>query len=870
MEAEPPSLNDFSDQLLLHILSFLPTLDAVRTASVCRKWQTLLPSLSSLNFDFSLFPPANSPSATRRLFADSVDRSHPAIAATQRRADDFVEKTSGSVEEREEFPEDFGTYLRKKLNWSRLEYDGGDSRVSGWVFWNREDDRPKTLPVSDFGTNFFFLILSFSTSSVSDWYDKSFLHNLCDVFQELDLQSSDVPKHYEIKYKDEDKEAFATAFHELTLVLESVYEIHKLPLALTWVPCTACDTSLPVHSSNGAEYLQSFKANDNHLVESLIASTGYHLRKGHVAEMVLGSTSMLYCSDVTQFNIAEYPLVPFARQFKLSGCFTVCLRSSYTGEYVYMLEFFLPASSKDNENTLTQVSTILGTMKENSRTFKLASGKELGEVLSVEIFDFHNGQRHQYPQMIQASLEHLKNGDEEMDVIHAEQDDTVAAISKGGTTTQERERKKSGVRFDISLEDVLRFSALRSKDAAKRLKVSESTLKRVCRKYGIYRWPPRDLNKEEVFPSALPNDSPEEMEVDATKYGPHDVRTESTYPSWPSSSHLENENLVTIENLQQHFGHRREDVARSLGVSVSTMKRICRQHGIKRWPYRQNGGAMKQLDSDQPPMDEVNNGRSSIGAEHSKLDVTFSEERNIITQERKKGKTGVKIEIPQEVVLQYSNLRLDDAARKLKVSSSTLKRVCRHYGIHRWPPRNIDIDDVGAPQPSHVEHQDGSSQLTPAMPSNQAPLHEEGILQLTLDRPSNQVLDGVAHEKPHDTALQDTKTVMIKAKYVNGFTIKFQLPLRSRLEELHRQVGKRLNLKPEAYDIKYEDDDVWITKIYTSHQLMILPVLITMADQSHSMDIEVSNIDISMRMMGLANEDLLCLDTPQQSHVIPR
>ncbi|KAH7840008.1 hypothetical protein Vadar_011292 [Vaccinium darrowii] len=813
---------------------------------------------------------------------EETDRLLPAV----RRADDFgADKSSGSVEEREEFPEDFDTYLRKKLNWSRLEYDGGDSHVSGWVFWNRQDDRPKTLPVSDFENVVVFpdsrpkledkIRLALGRIILHpqyDWCDESFLHNLCNVFQELGLQSSDVHKHCEIKYKDEDKEALTTAFHELTLLLKLVYESHKLPLALTWVPCNACDALLlGQRSSNGGEYLQSFKANDNHLVKSLIASTGYHLRKGHLAKMVLGSTSMLYCSDVTQFSITEYPLVPFARQFKLSGWFTVCLHSRHTGEYVYMLEFFL----KDNENTLTQVSTILGTMEKNSGTFKLASGKELGEVLSVEIFDFCNGQRYHNVQRIQASLELLNDGDDGMNVINAEQGDTVATISKRGTTkSQEREHKKIGVRFNISLEDVLQFSALSRKDAAEKLKVSESTLKRVCRKYGIHRWPPRDLNKEEVLPLPLPNfedighlDSPEEMEVDevdATKYGPHDVRTESTDHSRPSSSHLENESLVTIENLQ-HFGHGSEDFERSLGGSVSTMKRIGRQQGIKRRPYRQNGGgAMKQLDSDQPSMDEVNNGRSSIGAEHSQLDVTFSEERSIITQDRKKGKTGVKIEIPLEVVLQYSNLRLDNAARELKVSSSTLKRVCRQYGIHRWPPRNIDDvgaplpshdvpprnldkvgaplpslvelqegiseltsdrplasdsrnyriplrpppnrNKVGAPGPSHVEHQDGSSQLTSDMPSKQTPLREEGILQLTLDRPSNQALDDGTHVKPRDTAVQDTKTVTIRAKYVN-VTLKFQLPLRSRLEELHQQVGKRLNLKPEAYDIFYEDDD---------------------------------------------------------------
>lgn len=303
------------------------------------------------------------------------------------------------------------------------------------------------------------------------------------------------------QYKDEDK-ALTSAFHELTLVLESVSKIHKLPLALSWVPCSACDSLLlGQFSSEGGEYLGAFESNNNHLVDFLIANTGYHLPKGSVAERVLSVPNMLYCKDVTQFSIAEYPLVPFARHCKLSGWFTICLHSSYTGEDVYILEFFLPVSSEDNENTLATVDVILRTIKENFKTFKFASGKELGEVSSIEVFDIQNGWKIHPVQMVQAgriipSPQLLKDAREilplgqlyhssfdsfydGMDVSSAEQDDTVATISQDSTTkTQERKRKKTGVRVDISLDDVLRFSALSRSEAARGLK-GNSTLPKI-------------------------------------------------------------------------------------------------------------------------------------------------------------------------------------------------------------------------------------------------------------------------------------------------------------------------------------------------------------------------------------------------------
>ncbi|XP_058203609.1 protein NLP7-like isoform X2 [Rhododendron vialii] len=398
------------------------------------------------------------------------------------------------------------------------------------------------------------------------WHDKKFLGHIHDIFQEFGPRCFDGHKHCKIQDGDENK-ALTTAFQELNMVYESVCKIHDLPLALTWVSCS-CNHLLPKQSQflvlnycdkaycNG--YLSFW------LRQFIQFSEVCHLRKGQVAGRILSFPNLLYCSDVKQFHIDEFSLVPFARHCKLGGWFTMCLQSSYTGDELYELELFLPKSTENDENILTKLRLILGTMEKNFKTFKLASGQGLGEALSVEVIDFQYGQRShsiqkilatrfipslelvqdggvmlQQVQQDQPSMDAINNGmyvisetqnynfpcldsfknekvttqldssdRQSMDpsnrgqnVVIAERNILVVSSSKKGKRkTQDRKHKKAGVRIQVSLEEILKCSNMKRKYAARELKVSISTLKRVCRDFGIHRWPPRNIKKARSLP----------------------------------------------------------------------------------------------------------------------------------------------------------------------------------------------------------------------------------------------------------------------------------------------------------------------------------------------------------------------------------
>ncbi|KAK9924627.1 hypothetical protein M0R45_032986 [Rubus argutus] len=68
------NLNDLPDEILLHILTFFPTLDAVQTSLISRKWRPLWSRLRFLKFSYEHFPLNDPPSDNRDFFAEFVDR----------------------------------------------------------------------------------------------------------------------------------------------------------------------------------------------------------------------------------------------------------------------------------------------------------------------------------------------------------------------------------------------------------------------------------------------------------------------------------------------------------------------------------------------------------------------------------------------------------------------------------------------------------------------------------------------------------------------------------------------------------------------------------------------------------------------------
>ncbi|THG21256.1 hypothetical protein TEA_028259 [Camellia sinensis var. sinensis] len=301
------------------------------------------------------------------------------------------------------------------------------------------------------------------------------------------------------------------ALDEISKVLEVVQEVHGLHFARVWARCRVDRRCRALVKGDIFHAILKFDKVDCYKLLGMV-NVELQLRKGQgVVGRAFYSPNVLLCKDVTQLSIIDYPLAHYARYDKLGCCFAICLQSSCTGNDIYMLECFMPPSNKDYYgNQHTTLRKILETMKKNFHTFKLASGEELGGHLYIEEIDSvqmsqttkslprleplqSGGEMTQLDLSNQQSMDALSNGN---NVVRAERNniDVTCSQERGKIKRPKRVHNKTRVKIEIPLDDILQNSKRSIQVAADNLKVSRSTLKRVCRGYGFSRWPPRKKN----------------------------------------------------------------------------------------------------------------------------------------------------------------------------------------------------------------------------------------------------------------------------------------------------------------------------------------------------------------------------------------
>nr|XP_027067018.1 protein NLP8-like isoform X2 [Coffea arabica] len=201
--------------------------------------------------------------------------------------------------------------------------------------------------------------------------------------------------------------------------------------------------------------------------------------------------------------------------------------------------------------------------------------------------------------------------------------------------------------------------------------------------------------------------------------------------------------------------------------------------------YEQNNGIVESPHRQELPQNIENiahdEGNMEIDVANPERGGASIEPRDseVINTKKQKSSYTLKSElgITREVLEQNSWRSLLDAAEVLGVSRSTLKRICRDFGINRWPPRK-------------------------ARKVNQASA-EQRVVQPSTENTEE-------GHRPDTTRLEDDSSIWVKAEY-QGDTMKFRLPLSAHKFNLEEKVAQRLNLPIGSFKIQYQDEeDEWI------------------------------------------------------------
>ncbi|XP_040377659.1 protein NLP1 [Oryza brachyantha] len=614
------------------------------------------------------------------------------------------------------------------------------------------------------------------------------IENICSALKEVDLRSSDVSSDPRSKVVDTSYRAIVP---EIMDVLRAVCDTHNLPLAQTWIPCICQAKRGTRHSDERFKYCVSTVDEACYVRDCSVlgfhqACAEHHLFRGEgIVGKAFGTNEPCFSPDITAYSKTQYPLSHHAKLFSLRAAVAIRLRSVRTGNLDFVLEFFLPLKCIKTEEQRAMLNSLSNTIQQVCYTLRVVTPKEL---VNDEPFEVSQPTRPEfYAKSVHENLDELCSGiNVPGRTTTLEASEEVSSWIAGLADAQKGAKGEIDVPFEFSKHDDEGFSVTAGWHTSLVIAPEGSIFS------GFKHH--EDYDVKENTCSSDPSHSNSDKAVEKRR-----TKTEKT---------------VSLQDLRKHFAGSLKEAAKNLGVCPTTLKRICRQHGINRWPSRKIkkvGHSLKKL---QMVIDSVHGPEGTV-----QLSSLYENFTKTTWSERELQGNAIFPASEQNFQLEPSipDRPCEGRFTSHTSGSNSLSPSCSHssnssLGCSSGPKpqqQHGSAPQLAVKQEISMEEIHGSTPIKSAS-------HAEAELQMfveerpaTLFRSQSQVLVSEHKQTENMSNMQKARSDSLKIKAIYGEErCIFRLQPSWSFQRLKEEIVKRFGIAQDTHvDLKYLDDE---------------------------------------------------------------